>query len=69
MLKQIWQWLKGLFQRLFGGGTSPSSASRKRSLVASGFSAETSETEAPPPLSDSDYEYLFMQLVEGVALG
>jgi hypothetical protein len=70
MLKQIWQWLKGLFQRLFGGGTSQSSASRKRSLVASSSSsAEMPKTEAPPPLSDSDYEYLFMQLVEGVAHG
>lgn len=55
MLKRIWQWLKGLFGRLFETPQSsiPSSSTR----------------EAAPPLADSDYEYLFRQLLEGIAHG
>jgi tetratricopeptide (TPR) repeat protein len=59
MLKGIWQWLKGLFQRLFG--TSPQASTNRRE--------RQTEVEAPPPLADSDYEYLFRQLLEGVAHG
>ena len=59
MLKGIWQWLKGLFQRLFGTPTQASTNQRERQT----------EVEAPPPLADSDYEYLFRQLLEGVAHG
>jgi tetratricopeptide (TPR) repeat protein len=59
MLKGIWQWLKGLFQRLFG--TSPQASTNRRETQT--------EIEAPPPLADSDYEYLFRQLLEGVAHG
>lgn len=69
MLKQIWQWLKGLFRRLFGGGTSSRAASyRERINAAPSRSLEETRREAPP-LSDSDYEYLFRQLLEGVAHG
>lgn len=54
MLKRIWQWLKGLFGRLFETPHSiPSSSTR----------------EAAPQLADSDYEYLFRQLLEGIAHG
>lgn len=55
MLKRIWQWLKGLFGRLFDTPQSsiPSSSTR----------------ETAPPLADSDYEYLFRQLLEGIAHG
>lgn len=53
MLKRIWQWLKGLFGRLFD--TPPSSV--------------PSSTREAPPLADSDYEYLFRQLLEGIAHG
>ncbi len=68
MLKQIWQWLKGLFRRLFGGGTSSRSASyRDRINSASSRSLEEMRRVEAPPLSDSDYEYLFRQLLEGVA--
>jgi tetratricopeptide (TPR) repeat protein len=54
MLKRIWQWLKGLFERLFDTPHSIPS---------------TSTREAAPPLADSDYEYLFRQLLEGIAHG
>ncbi|HEY9666699.1 MAG TPA: hypothetical protein V6C91_07830 [Coleofasciculaceae cyanobacterium] len=68
MLKQIWQWLKGLFRRLFGGGTSSQSLSYQNRLTSSSpFKEEIGGQQAPPPLSDSDYEYLFRQLLEGVS--
>jgi tetratricopeptide (TPR) repeat protein len=60
MLKRIWQWLKGLFGRLFGVGTRSSHRSRQ--------DTHSTRDDAPPskPLEDSDYEYLFRQLLEGV---
>lgn len=69
MLRRIWQWLVQLFRRLFGGGTSSQSSSyRNRNNSASSRSREgMSAQEAPPPLADSDYEYLFRQLLEGIA--
>ncbi len=54
MLKKIWQSLVRWFRKLGGRGKS-----RSRDL-----------TTAPlPPLDDTDREYLFMQLLEGVAHG
>lgn len=55
MLRRIWQWLKELFGRLFATPHSTTLSS--------------STGEAPPPLADSDYEYLFRQLLEGIAHG
>ncbi|MBE9128341.1 hypothetical protein IQ258_19770, partial [Coleofasciculus sp. LEGE 07081] len=63
MLGRIWQWLKGLFRRLFGVGTSSPHPERYRE------NQERQEVETPPPLADSDYEYLFRQLLEGVTHG
>lgn len=55
MIGRIWRWLKRLFRRLFGGkqDTHPTMAN------------------VPPlkPLDDTDLEYLFRQLLEGVAHG
>lgn len=66
MLKRIWQWIKGVFQHLFGGGTPPQSSSQR-----GGSQSPTSVSggEAPKPLDDADYEFLFMQLLEGVSHG
>jgi hypothetical protein len=55
MLKKIWQSFVRWFRKLFGRGA----ASRDR-LVS---------TAELPPLDDTDREYLFMQLLEGVAHG
>lgn len=55
MLKRIWQWLKGLFGRLFD---TPQAAT-----------ISSNSTRQAPPLADSDYEYLFRQLLEGIAHG
>ncbi len=52
MLGKICQWLKRFFQRLF-------------SLFKE--EAEEDHTQAPPSLTDTDYEFLFNQLLEGVA--
>jgi hypothetical protein len=56
MLKKIWQSLVRWFRKLVGRGTS----SRSRDRLA---------TAPLPPLDDTDREYLFMQLLEGVAHG
>ncbi|MEH2063304.1 MAG: hypothetical protein V7K50_13755 [Nostoc sp.] len=54
MLKQLFQWLKKLFQSLFGG---KQTASKSRENV---------EKEPAPPLSDTDLEFLFNELLQGV---
>lgn len=59
MLQRIWQWLKGLFRRLFG--TSPQYSTPP--------SFSFLRDDEAPPLADSDYEYLFRQLLEGMAHG
>lgn len=71
MLKRIWRWLKGLFQRLFGSGTSSQSSSYRNRVNSSSSRSNEGmrDLEALPPLADSDYEYLFRQLLEGVGHG
>lgn len=63
MLKRIWQWLKGVFGRLFGVRTPLPHRGRQH--------AHSTREDAPTlrPLEDSDYEYLFTQLLEGVRHG
>jgi tetratricopeptide (TPR) repeat protein len=60
MFRQIWQWIKGLFQRLFGGGTHLPNRGRQEA-------GTTQDASTLKRLDDSDYEYLFRQLLEGVA--
>lgn len=55
MLKKIWQSFVRWFRKLFGTG--------------SGRSLDRAATAELPPLDDTDREYLFMQLLEGVAHG
>jgi hypothetical protein len=55
MFKKIWQSFMRWFRKLFGGGTAKAI---NRVSVAE-----------LPPLDDTDREYLFMQLLEGVAHG
>ena len=54
MLQRLIQWLKKFFQRLFGGKPTPAKA---KAYV---------QKEVPPPLNDTDLEFLFMELLEGV---
>lgn len=54
MLKRLFQWLKKLFQSLFGG---KHTTSKSRGNV---------EKEPAPPLSDTDLEFLFNELLQGV---
>ncbi|MBW4633539.1 MAG: hypothetical protein KME30_17070 [Iphinoe sp. HA4291-MV1] len=54
MLKRLIQWLKKFLQRLFGGNQTPAKA------------RENLHKEPPPPLSDTDLEFLFTELLEGV---
>lgn len=57
MLKQLWRSLVRWFQRLFGTG------GRRNPTPAS------VRSEPPKPLTDTDYEFLYSQLLEGVAHG
>jgi hypothetical protein len=52
MLKRLIQWLKRFFQGLFG---------KKRQPITI-----REEVKSAPPLSDTDLEFLFIQLLEGV---
>jgi len=61
MLRRIWQWLKSLFRRLF----SPS----KKLRGGTSDATTQPDTATHKPLDDADYEYLLMQLLEGVAHG
>jgi hypothetical protein len=54
MLKRFVQWLKKLFQSLFGR-----KATSKKATI-------NVEKEPAPPLSDTDLEFLFTELLEGV---
>lgn len=54
MLKRLIQWLKDLFQALFGSKPTPTKASTNL------------PQQPPPPLSDTDLEFLFTELLEGV---
>ncbi len=54
MFRRLVQWLKNFFQRLFGGKPDPSQV--KRDV----------QREPAPPLNDTDLEFLFNELLEGV---
>ncbi|MBF2014275.1 MAG: hypothetical protein IGS23_03485 [Rivularia sp. T60_A2020_040] len=54
MLRRLIQWLKKFFQRLFG--TKQQNTSHK----------QNSPTSSPPPLNDTDLEFLFTELLAGV---
>lgn len=56
MFKRLIQWLKKFFQALFGGNTT-----KPKSKIVSSV-----EAKPAPPLSDTDLEFLFTELLEGV---
>ncbi|BAY83292.1 hypothetical protein NIES267_27790 [Calothrix parasitica NIES-267] len=58
MLKRLVNWVKRFFQGLFG--TNQQSSQNLRS------SASNSPSSPPPPLNDTDLEFLFAELLEGV---
>ncbi|MEM9539576.1 MAG: hypothetical protein AAGA60_08695 [Cyanobacteria bacterium P01_E01_bin.42] len=63
MFKKLWQWLKNLI-----GIFSPRAEPLKLAESASS-QEESSQDNAVPELSDRDYEFLFNQVLEGVAHG
>jgi hypothetical protein len=63
MLKKIWQSFVRWFRKLFGTGKN------RASLQGRGMATERLAGAELPPLDDTDREYLFMQLLEGVAHG
>lgn len=58
MLKQLVQWFKKFFQRLFG--------KKQQSTSNRPLSSHSSPSSPPPPLNDTDLEFLFAELLEGV---
>lgn len=61
MMGRIWQKIVEFFQRLFG---------RRGSIRSkSSIKAIQKQIQPPKPLENSDYEFLFMQLLEGIAHG
>lgn len=54
MLRRLIQWFKGLFRSLFGGPRTPSTV------------GDNVPEKPVPPLTDTDLEFLFNELIEGV---
>ncbi|WP_427157496.1 hypothetical protein ACQFX9_18285 [Aliinostoc sp. HNIBRCY26] len=54
MLRRLIEWIKGFFQGLFGKKSTAAKVNREIS------------TEPAPPLTDTDLEFLFTELLEGV---
>ncbi|MEA5514707.1 hypothetical protein [Nodularia sp. UHCC 0506] len=54
MLRRLIQWFKGLFRSLFGGQRTPSNL------------GDNVPEKPAPPLTDTDLEFLFNELLEGV---
>lgn len=70
MFRRIWQAIVQFFRHLFGSHTSSqSSSTRRRKSTYLSSSEEHREAQPPRPLENSDYEFLFMQLLEGVSHG
>jgi hypothetical protein len=63
MLKKIWQSFVRWFRKLFG------TSKQRSSLEGRGPATGQLSSAGLPPLDDTDREYLFMQLLEGVAHG
>lgn len=61
MIGRIWQKIVHFFQRLFGRSGRKSSKSSLTTIKQ--------QIQPPKPLENSDYEFLFMQLLEGIAHG
>ena len=65
MFKKLWQWLKNLVGIFAFSRPEPP----KLEAIASPQENNPPEPPSSPPLSDSDYEFLFNQVLEGVAHG
>mgnify|MGYP000113431695 CR=1 FL=1 len=71
MLRRIWQRIVQFFRRLFGSSTSSQSSrtARRKKQAYLSLMREQRQAEPPKSLENADYEFLFMQLLEGVAHG
>jgi len=58
MFRKIWQWLKSLWEKFLG-----------LFFQSQTNLSETQPSESLPPLTDTDYDFLFGQLLEGIAQG
>lgn len=67
MLRRLWQQFKRFFESLLRN--SPQSSRRRRVRQTYSPSRGTEGTQPLPRLTDTDYEFLFSQLLEGVQHG
>lgn len=67
MLDMIWQWLKEIWESLMAFFSAPTRA--KTPLNGLGGLKPQIKTKEKPPLDDTDYEFLFFNLLEGMAQG
>lgn len=61
LFRRIWQWIKNFFGQLFGSSPTGTSSSLRRT--------RREDQKSVAPLTDTDYEFLFMQLMEGIGHG
>ena len=66
MFGQIWQWLKKLWQKLFG--IDPKTKASPEGSPRRAKKQQESQSSSPQ-LSDTDYEFLLTQLLEGITHG
>ncbi len=59
MFRRIWQWLKSLWEKFLGLFSQPQK----------NLSENQPLSQSLPPLTDTDYDFLFGQLLEGIAQG
>ncbi|NEQ34985.1 MAG: tetratricopeptide repeat protein [Okeania sp. SIO3I5] len=59
MFRRIWQWLKNLWEKFLGLFSQPQT----------NLSETQPLSQSLPPLTDTDYDFLFGQLLEGIAQG
>ncbi len=58
LVKRLWQWIQQFFAQVFGS-----------SSPLGGGQAQDAQKSSKQPLSDTDHEFLFSQLLDGVAHG
>ncbi|WP_094671632.1 tetratricopeptide repeat protein [Hydrocoleum sp. CS-953] len=59
MVRRIWQWLKSLWEKFLGLFSQPQTNPSETQPLS----------QSLPPLTDTDYDFLFGQLLEGIAQG
>lgn len=68
-MRQLWQWFKSFLGQIFNPGDKILTGSPPQGSSSQSNPHQTLSEAVLVPLSDADYEFLFSQLMEGVAQG